>query len=403
MDMFQKALICLLKDEPCYGHLIQRMNIISDDKVKTASVHITNKINLTYSPTWFNEIGLVNAAGVLKHECEHIFKNHIPRAMEIGIDNKTMMKRLNLASDATINVHDLEAFAEENGVTLNNLNKKLQTMLAEFNAKRKPNEQKTFIPIEANQTSEYIFNRLNEFCEDNKDQLPESGEGMGETHDNHDKWGESDKSTDVIEEVTKQAVNDAVNRAGGIGNVPAHIAQAVMELNKPKVNWRQELRRFEAQSIKAASESTRMKRNRRYGILYPGKKKQFKAHLAVCVDTSGSMQGERLQLAWAELCGIHARGVKITLIEADSAVTRVSEFDPNKQIDFKGGGGTCYEPPIQYAKNLKPDGIIFLGDMDAFDTPSDPKIRFLWVTVSDNTTKPGNFGKMIQVIEEKKR
>ena len=394
---YSLAVMYLIENEPCYGHLIMAMNVTKDDSVKTAGVYITSKVNMVYSPKFLESLTIPHAAAVLKHECEHIFRNHIPRMKEMGLTKKSEMKRSNIAQDACINTGKLETIANEiGGVTLGRINDELKGLVEKFNAKEEnKNKQKTFSPIESGRSSEYVYSKLCEAAEEFKEEL------QADTHDDHDIWEKSEGGEEVLTEVVRQAVNSAVNKTG-IGNVPADILAAHAALNAPKVNWRAELRRFEAQAIKANKESTRTKRHRKYGIVYPGKKKEFIAHLAVCVDTSGSMQGERLNLAWNELCGIHARGVKITLIEADAAVQRVSDFDPKKFPDFKGGGGTLYSPPIEKAKELKPDGIVFLGDFDSADTPKDPKIKFLGVGVGDNKTPPAQFGRIIMVTEDKK-
>jgi hypothetical protein len=40
--------------------------------------------------------------------------------------------------------------------------------------------------------------------------------------------------------------------------------------------------------------------------------------------------------------------------------------------------------------------------MDAADTPSDPKVPFLWVSVNSNQKPPAEFGKIIYVETEEK-
>jgi predicted metal-dependent peptidase len=246
--------------------------------------------------------------------------------------------------------------------------------------------------------AEYYYNRINEFA----DQFPESlGEGaMGETIDDHGTWDKSEGNEEMQKEVAKDAVNNAVKNAGGIGNVPGDIAALVNKMNKSVVNWKQQLRQFYVNTLKSTRMATRKRRNRRYGILQPGVKKKPELHLGLCVDTSGSVSDEELAQFWAEMDTISSCGAKITIIEADAQVQNVYEFEKGKTPSFKGRGGTYYGVAIQKAVELKVDGIVYLGDGDCADTPEDPKKPFLWAFVRGKT-KPAEFGKLIEIVMEK--
>lgn len=392
MKVIQKASAILIFEEPFYGFLLSKFRKIKSTRVPTACVYITDAINLEYSEEYFEEVGVQDSVKILKHECEHILRDHIGRAKDIGIDPKQqeLMKRLNLAADATINVKDLTDAANRNGwVTTDKLNEMM----------RKTDPKHVDMP--KGETAEYYFNKINQFAEENKDKLgSDPMEGSGDTTDDHSLWDESVDSEEVVKQITRQAVNDAVKAAGGIGNVPSHLVKLIQELNKSEVNWKKELRRFMVNALKADWVSTRKKRNRRYGIMFAGKKSKPKLHIAFCVDSSGSMFDAAFAQAHPELVAIHNQGVKITVIDADSAVGKVYDFDPKKPFERHGNGGTSYQPAITKALELDVDGICYFGDMDSSDTPQDPKIPFLWITVGSET-RPGNFGKLIKIEVER--
>ena len=52
MNKFQQAITALIFSEPFYGHLISKMKINKTDKIPTAGVFITDKINLIYKPNF---------------------------------------------------------------------------------------------------------------------------------------------------------------------------------------------------------------------------------------------------------------------------------------------------------------------------------------------------------------
>lgn len=398
MNKLQQAITSLIFSEPFYGHLVSKMRISKSDKVPSAGVFITDKINLVYNEEWINNLELIDVVKVLKHECGHILQEHITRAKQIGAVNQELHKRFNLATDATINLNDLVPTVEKiGGVTVKSLNDMLQKMLEEANTK--DGKKRTFSPLVDGQIAEYYYNRINEFAEQNSDILPEGG-GMGETLDDHSTWEQSEGNEEMQKEVAKQAINESVKSSGGIGNVPGDVAALVSAMNQNQVNWKQQLRQFYVNTLKSSKTSTRKKRNRRYGILQPGVKKKPELHLGLCVDTSGSVSDKELEIFWAEMVAISSCNVKITVIEADCNVQNVYEFNPKKTPEFKGRGGTAYSEPIKKALDLKVDGIIYFGDGDCADTPENPKKPFLWALVR-NSPPPATFGKVIYLEELK--
>lgn len=401
MNKFQQAITALLFSEPFYGHLISKMRIRKSTEIPTAGVYITDKINLVYNDEWVETLEVIDVVKVLKHECGHILQEHIPRAKQIGAISKELHKRFNIATDATINVHDLVPSVDKiGGVTVKSLNEMLKGMLDKANAK--DNGKRTFQELEEGQIAEYYYNRINQFAEENSDVLPSAEAGdFGETLDDHSTWEKSEGNEEMQKEVAKQAVNESVKNAGGIGNVPGDVAALVNEMNKSQVNWRQQLRQFYVNTLKSSKTSTRKKRNRRYGIIQPGVKKKPELHLGLCVDTSGSVSDAELGMFWAEMQAINSCGVKITVIEADCSVQNVYEFDSKKTPEFKGRGGTAYSPAIKKAIELKVDGILYCGDFDAADKPENPNKPFLWVGVR-NSPPPADFGKVIYLEETHK-
>jgi predicted metal-dependent peptidase len=398
MNKLQQAISALLFTEPFYGHLISKMRINKSKDVPSAGVYITDKINLVYNEDWLFAQDVVDIAKVLKHECGHILQEHIPRAKQIGAVSKEMHKRFNLATDATINVADLVKMTEKiGGVTVKSLNEMMQGMVDKANAK--DNGKRLFTPMQDGQIAEYYYNRINQFADENPDVCGKGEAGdFGETTDDHSTWEKSEGNEEMMKEVAKDAVNNAVKSAGGIGNVPGDVAALVNEMNKSQVNWKQQLRQFYVNTLKSSRMATRKRRNRRYGILQPGVKKKPELHLGLCVDTSGSVSDKELAMFWGEMQAIHACGVKITVIEADAQVQNVYEFDPKKSPEFKGRGGTYYQAPIKKALELKVDGIAFFGDGDCADTPQNPNKPFVWCLVR-NSPPPADFGKVIRLEE----
>lgn len=384
MRLIDEAIVALIHDkkERFYGNLLLQMNIQETTNLPTAGVNVTNKINLYYNPDFFASLCPEQRVELLKHECAHVYQNHFERyeLEKISFKDPIAAHDANVAADASIN-YDLKNLCKDNGVTIARLNEAMRE------------KDKNHVDLPEHETFEYYYYAIKEFKKRNN--IPNE---IGDLKpvDDHSLWAEGyDK--DTVKEIIKQGVNKAVDATGGVGTLPSDIIPHIQRLNKSEVNWRAVLRNFFVSTQSLDKEHTRTKRNRRYGIIQKGRKKKPNLHIAFIVDTSGSMSDQALSQAWAELDKIYQSiEPKITVIEADSQVQNVYDFDPKKKPEFKGRGGTAYQPSLDKAKELKVDGIVFFGDCDCADTPVDPKKPFLWAIVG-RQDPPASFGRSIRI------
>lgn len=367
-----------------YGSLIQRMKRIKTDSIPTMGVSVTTTINLYYNEKFVNETDLFTLVEVLKHECDHIISNHVLRFSEIPEGNH---KLFNLASDACINKNYKKL--QEQGVTV----EKIKNTYEKYVKEGKLNSVK----IDDNQPAEYYYAVL--------ELMKENTEGCGDTIDDHSKWEETGGVPDELRtEALKNEVKKAVENTSKLkGNIPYHMQHLIDNIGKKSVNWKQVLNQFISRVNKSKKDSTRMKRNRRYGFAVKGKKKLPDLKIACCLDTSGSVSNEYLNQYVAELLSIHDSGIEILVIEADCQVQEngVYTFDPKKVKGFSGRGGTAYMPAINEAMKHEVDAILYMGDGDIFgEELINPNIPFLWVMIEDNKP-PASWGKVCNIYRNK--
>lgn len=365
-----------------YAHFIQRMNITwCDKRVPTAGVSVTDRVNMIINPTFFMGLTPVERQELLEHEVGHIIYLHPFRSKDyMGTDhNANNHKLYNIAADAYIN-QDLPNLTANLGVTYDRLNEELKKL-------------KSKDRVVGTDITEVTYEILK------RNQMTDENSGYGEI-DDHSTWADSTESSEVAKAIIADAANKAA-QATGAGNMPSSVLKQLESLNKASVNWKRELRRFFVNSLKFDWERTRNKRNRRTGLLNPGKRKKPNLRIAVCVDSSGSVYDEAFEQFFGEIGAISDMGVDITVIDADCAVAAVYKFDKKKKVERHGNGGTAYAPAIDKAKELGVDGIIYFGDMDSSDHPTDPKVPFLWAVVG-NQNPPANFGKTVRVEVKRK-
>ena len=385
VNKLEEAVISLLKSQPYYGQLILGMHKMATTKVPIAAVSITDKINLYINLETYGKLSLTERVGVLVHECKHITHDHIGRSKKLS---KKFNKALNVAADRAIN----ELIANGNGVngklyeipdkttidtkglseeTLKHFGgKDLTSGTIDFNFVTVKNFQEQFPnkTIKSCDSMEYYYKFLKENAEKNKgDGSPNDFDGDMDTVDDHGTWEESEDNEEVREQVMKNALKKAADRTDP-GNIPGEVKELIKKWGTPTVNWKHELRRFKQRCLKVKTEDSRKKRNRRYGVMYPGFKIKPELHLVCAVDTSASVSTPMLQQFYNEMCLMHRMGVKITVIECDTQIGAEYEFDPRKPFEVTGRGGTSFHPVFNKIKKMRNvDGIIYFTDGECYE------------------------------------
>jgi predicted metal-dependent peptidase len=354
-DILLRAIVNLYDSERFYAELVLGMDRIVTDKVPTAGVSIRDRVTLLINPKFFETLTMDQQVAVLKHECQHILNDHIPRIKECApeaLDEKDPTKYrgrreiLNIAADLSINpgIPNVPACG---------------VMPYHFNLKD-------------GKTLEWYVDKLLKSAKD-----PSECEG----YDDHASWDESEGSKEEIQEKCKQHVNEAARAARNAGKMTADDELTVERLNYKPRDWKSDLRRFAARALSTLRDTSRKKRNRRYGITCPGYIKEDRLHIGVAIDTSGSVSDEALGQFMAEIGNI-AKYAQVTVVQADAEVKDACIYDPKKNYKIKGRGGTAYQPAFNYfTEETDVDGVIYFGDMDTSDAPTKPKYPVLWAVV----------------------
>ena len=126
-------------------------------------------------------------------------------------------------------------------------------------------------------------------------------------------------------------------------------------------------------------------------------------HIAVAIDTSGSIDEKTLQLFWNEIIGIQKTGAKITIIECDCKIHKVWELKRNASLpELKGGGGTNFDPVFEWLnknRNLGIGGCVYFTDGYANKPTIKPNCSMLWTLYgADDDTSHLVPGKVIRIV-----
>jgi len=203
-----------------------------------------------------------------------------------------------------------------------------------------------------------------------------SGEGVtGISLDDHDWEGAQDGMSKEEQEQLGRDIDQAL-RQGGIyaGKVGGNMPREIGELLKPKVDWREVLRRFVRTSLKDRDSVSWRRAHKNYlwqDIIMPSIMGKRVKHLVIAMDTSGSIQGPILTEFLSEMNGIvrdtGADRVDVLYWDTEVAGHEIHKGD-NKNIvhktNPKGGGGTDPDCVVDFMleKEFKPDALIMLTD-----------------------------------------
>lgn len=399
-------------------------NIINKTYLSYSVKRITQVKKLKGKKSALYDIGVADnhnffANGNCVHNCHHVINNHFVRFRDLEpkifenkkksifekIEDMQKASNTNKAADAAINEY------------LPNLPKKVKMFDTNGNAITVPSEivdaqgnkvpnpdknagmpveaelifveflKKKFPNIEHKQTTEYYY----EFIKQQEEEDKKNGKGSSMDQyivlDDHDIWHDSDATEDDITQRVKDAVNKAVEQTSDkdMGKVSGEILEAIEKLNHVPKDWRQDLQRFVARSSEILIENSRKKRNRRYGILYPGQKTYPKLSIIAAIDVSGSVGKEEAGQFFAEIERLHNMDINVHIIECDSEVQKEYKFDPKKPWTITGRGGTAFAPVFEKIEKDKMDcdGLLYFTDgCNWNETLKKPKYPVLWCLTS---------------------
>lgn len=220
-----------------------------------------------------------------------------------------------------------------------------------------------------------------------------------ENVDSHALWGSDDKA-DPKERLKADVWRAVIAQAREFGSVPESLAREVTALLEPKRDWRDLLR----EGLFFPEDYRWTPSDRRFSdVLLPTLAGEVH-RVVLAVDTSGSIQGARLEGFWAELVAILRNNrCEARVLACDAAVQNEwdeHEFDPSLVRALQGGGGTSFVPVFERVDEYvrggwRPEALVYLTDLDGTFPPHAPEYRTLWVVDAADAHKRVPFGDVV--------
>ena len=380
-DIVSKATKTLIFEEPFYGLFLVGLNKVYRKDIKTAGVSKHGiGVQLAINPDFIEGLNLKERVGLLKHELLHISFGHL-----LVRDLYQNKKLFNIAADLEINQYINDDYLPEGGLKLESF--------PELN-----------LPVKAG--TKVYYDLLEQAQQDGTSETLESllDQMDGDSQYCHSTWDEIEDLSDAdkkliekqIEHQIKEIADQTEKRCGSIPGELAGLISRLRNIEPPKFDWKGYLRRFVGNSSIVYTKKMRRKYNKRYQA-NPGLKIKFKNHILVGVDTSGSVSNDELKEFMNELCHMHKTGHKITVAQCDIRLNSVEDFNPKKDWEVKGRGGTSFQPVIDhYNKHGRYTALIYLTDGEAYAPEECPR-NTLWVHSSISSINESLPGLKIQL------
>ncbi len=291
---------------------------------------------------------------VLVHECLHLICDHISRGQLLHLPQQAA----NICADLAVNSL-IKDFPHELTFVLPDGPKLTDTVTVGTYKKEYPG-------LEEGKAFEWYAN----FFQEQAKGAPQDGKAS----DDHGDWHKI--PLEARQQLVRKLIDQAVTATKQANQeVPQQVRPLIEELLNSGVSWEQVLKNFPQTVETFKREPDRMKRNRRYGTLYPGHRKIRQTHIAVLFDVSGSIGNEIVTRFANCIHEMYQAGCDITVLFFDDCVYEAVTYTPGCfEKEIPGGGGTTVVPAIDKALEIGVDGIICLTDGLFADTPERPGI-----------------------------
>ena len=394
METMIKARAGLLMDNPFFGSLAIRLNLIEDE---TAETMWTDGESIGFSPEFVEMLHIAEVKGVIAHEVLHVALNHTTRRGER--DHKEWNQACDYAVNAMLKAANIDIpkgglfdarFKDETAEKIH----------AELFGKKKEEDNGNSNSNKTGQNQQQ--QQQGGSSPHQKDGTKqEKLSGAGEVRDFKDgKATEAEK--EQKEQESKIQQTQAANMAEKAGSLQGSIKEHVTAINEPKVDWKEVLNRFITQQVKNDYSFKRI--NTRYlgmGVMLPSLYNTTLAPVLLAVDTSGSItNADKRQFATEIEEIVSLYNVEVQVVYCDTAIRGTESFTIDNlpiKLETKGGGGTKFSPVMSYVEKMEeePCCIIYLTDLECDDFGKEPNQEVLWIQTRGRIRRKVPFGEVV--------
>ena len=119
--------------------------------------------------------------------------------------------------------------------------------------------------------------------------------------------------------------------------------------------------------------------------------------MLIAIDTSGSVNNNELKEFMNEIHHVHKAGVDISIIQCDTEIRSIDDYNGDFTLNVVGRGGTDFDPVLKYFEQHKEyTSLIYFTDGEC-STSIKPSKPILWVLSEQSSTNEGLPGRVIKL------
>lgn len=366
----QIARLALIQKFPFYAPALWSLRLVERERVPTAAVDRGGR--LYYNPQFVARLLPKQVTGLLWHELEHLLRHHLERGDTLELLDVHEQRLWNIACDCAIN-DDAKAarlalppgglYPQRFGLEPGGLDEHYYWILKQRLEPKYPQNHED--PPTQGQTEP--SGQEAGGCTATGPRTP----GMTHTHapaEERQAWELPQDHSEYpalsptdLNILRREVARAALEYHLGRGDLPLGVLRWAQAVGNPTVPWQHLLRHFVHRGVRLGAGRVRPsyeRPHRRQGVyrdvILPGTY-DLKPHVAVVLDTSGSVGEAMLGQALAEVDGIlRWAKVEVTVLCVDAAVYTAQRVHRARQLRLQGGGGTDMRLGIEAALQLRP-------------------------------------------------
>ena len=402
--------------EPFYGILLSSMNRVPVKELPTIGVARSgNVFKLGYNPDYLERLAEEDIYEVLKHEMLHLAFSHFTIwDTDSKHEPEAVCLQRNFAEDLEVNCYlNQDTVRRLGGLLVEKFDfepnlgareyyrlleqwKQQQPQTSKGNPQNKPCDGGLGSSPNAGKEDIDMPDEDYESGESTSDSS--SNEGRGQSNpfkdlgidenlmDDHSQWpnGEDCDLQQIAQDIDYLLDTAAMEVEKACGEIPGEMKLRIEQIRKkprPVADWKRYFRRYMGNAFTEFVRKSKKRQSRRFPDA-AGNRYRRKSNILVAIDTSGSVSMPEYQEFFGQIKTLMPLA-DFHVLECDAAIQHEYNFNGIIPQDLHGGGGTSFEPVIQYYLNNKKlyDTLIYFTD-GYCDVPNDTPKDTLWVISS---------------------
>jgi predicted metal-dependent peptidase len=376
-EKLAEARCLLLSQQPAYGFAALKVQFHAVfDKTETACISINTqetRFDCFVNPQFIKEMTVSEVAFIITHELEHLIRAHLIRDNG-DIDDPELM---NIAADMTIHGHRANPkigircssgtaqIPHEDKLVWTPPNWQDNLTAEEYYRKLLTEKQKQ------QTTSQPFSNTAGQTSSNPAKGKPSSEQSYfpkGKVFDDHSFWG-VDSASGLGEQLIQTLLNE-VSQSISMGDLPGHWQTCIKSVTAPKLSWQALLRKYISDIYSRTQRPSILRRSRRHQWFgAPGRRRDESRHIAIVVDTSGSVSDNLLRRFFAEIDSATDHAT-LDLLLWDASFQGFFENYKARQwkdrVKLKGRGGTDMRAPVMWLQEKKVRATCYIVLTDGY-------------------------------------